>query len=268
MKRKSKFITFMLSFIPGLGHLYLRLAMRGLIFFMATMGVFLLAILYTSTIGHDPLPLILLPVVWVVALVDSFIMADRINEQFESSDATLQNGVNRIVLDEAVLKTQNEKLIAVLLSAIPGAGHMYLGLQRQGLQLMTLFFFIIYFSDWLRISMFLFIVPIIWFYSVFDTLNKASGEEELEDKDMFFVSWIQGKEDWSIKRHKVLGYGLVFIGVVLILNQVALPVVTRFIGWEIGQYLQTGVIAILFILGGIKILLGQKTNLEQVGEEE
>ncbi len=38
MRRKSKFITFLLSFIPGLSHFYLGFADRAVIFLMVFLG--------------------------------------------------------------------------------------------------------------------------------------------------------------------------------------------------------------------------------------
>ncbi len=69
-------------------------------------------------------------------------------------------------LDE-MKKNQIKKTIAMALSIIPGAGHMYLGYQKKGLIIMGGFFFTIFFMGWLNISLFLFVLPLIWFYSFF-----------------------------------------------------------------------------------------------------
>lgn len=60
----------------------------------------------------------------------------------------------------------------------PGAGHMYLGLQRRGLQLMAAFLLSIYLLDLLRLSAFLFLVPIIWFYSFLTLYSKLQSMEK------------------------------------------------------------------------------------------
>lgn len=64
----------------------------------------------------------------------------------------------------------------------PGAGHMYLGLQRRGLQLMAAFLLSIYLLDLLRLSAFLFLVPIIWFYSFLMLYSKQQNTEKNEYK--------------------------------------------------------------------------------------
>ncbi len=54
----------------------------------------------------------------------------------------------------AANRARKNKTIAMLLSMFPGAGHMYLGLQKRGLQLMAAFLFSVYFMDALRLSLF------------------------------------------------------------------------------------------------------------------
>ncbi len=256
MARKSKVITFLLSFIPGLGHFYLNHFTRGLIFFLATAGVVGFSYFYMLLTRYytAPLPLLLLPIIWLVAMVDSMVLVDRINEQQISNGQQLQ----RTPLDEAELNKQNRKLIAMVVSVVPGAGHMYLGFQRQGLQLMAIFFFTIFFSDWLMMSFLMFIVPIVWFYSLFDTLQKATSEETMEDRDIMLVSWLKGESEWEVTRHKFLGYGLITLGLILIFNRITFPAIARYIDWQLSQYLQTGLVALLFIVGGVKIIKGGK----------
>ena len=59
---------------------------------------------------------------------------------------------------------------------------MYLGLQRRGLQLMAAFLLSIYLLDLLRLSAFLFLVPIIWFYSFLMRYSKQQNTEKNEFK--------------------------------------------------------------------------------------
>lgn len=82
------------------------------------------------------------------------------------------------------------KVIATFLSIVPGAGHMYLGLQKRGLQLMIAFFACIYILDVLRLSLFLFLVPILWFYSFFDALQLISKQDREQLQDIPIVDWL------------------------------------------------------------------------------
>lgn len=152
------------------------------------------------------------------------------------------------------------KTFGVFLSFLPGVAHMYMGLQRQGIELMTLFFLPMFLTDFIRISLFMFAVPIIWFYSFFDALHKLSDPEKRIDGDILLFSWLKGEVTTSWNKNKLLAYGLIFIGCVLIFQRVALPLVSTYISWGIARYLETAVLAILFILGGIKLLLGSKNS--------
>jgi len=254
-------LTFILSFIPGLGQMYLGQVMRGWIFLLTTIGTFLgifvlMEILFIHSAG---VLFIIIPLIWLISLVDSMIIANRINNM-DVEDGNEKRQVNSLELTK-----QNKKLIALAFSIIPGAGHMYLGLQRQGLQLMTMFFFILFFTDALRLSFLMFILPVIWFFGVFDTLKKVSDEGASKDEDIIFFSWINGDRHWEIGKNKILGYGLIILGLILIFNRVALPLIGQYISWTISNYLQTALIAFLFILGGIKLLLGSKE--EKSGEK-
>jgi len=80
--------------------------------------------------------------------------------------------------------TKKSKFLTFMFTMLPGAGHMYLGLLRQGVQLMISFFLCFYLADWLKTSAFLVIAPIIWFYSFFDSMNKVNSEEAVEDGDI------------------------------------------------------------------------------------
>ena len=70
------------------------------------------------------------------------------------------------------MKTKST-FLTILFSFLPGAGHMYLGLIKQGIQLMVLFFGTIFLSS-LTVSFFgnvfsllLFFLPVFFCYSIF-----------------------------------------------------------------------------------------------------
>lgn len=260
--RKSKLIVFLLSFYPGLGHLYLGCMSRGYVFLgLTTAGLIVIFGLCALANSSEPLFLLLgYPLLWLVALVDGMAMADVVNQ------SVLRTGNNT----EAVVMTmpeQNRKVIACLLSVIPGAGHMYLGYQRLGLELMTLFFFTLFFIDWIRISLFIFILPVIWCYSMFDALHKAAGGETAKEDDLSLFALWTGKKGGV----RVLGYVLIALGLLLIFERVVLP----HIPYEIRHYLQTVIVALILIAGGLKLLVGQPEanrdkweNYEEVKECE
>ncbi|MDT2274712.1 hypothetical protein P7H17_10470 [Paenibacillus larvae] len=81
---------------------------------------------------------------------------------------------------------------------------MYLGLQKRGFQLMVAFLITIYTLDVMRLSLFLFLVPILWFFSFFDALQNISKMEYevLQDRPVF--------GDWQ-RYNKIIGLFLIFV---------------------------------------------------------
>ena len=77
------------------------------------------------------------------------------------------------------MRRKKNKFWTVVFSFLPGAGHMYMGFMKMGVSLMGLFFFIIFLASWLDFGPLTFILPVLWFYSFFDCLNKCcAGDEE------------------------------------------------------------------------------------------
>ena len=82
MKEKSKFITFLLSFIPGLSHFYLGFADRAVIFLMVFFGAIVGVIGLAFITYNDSFFILLafaLPVIWLVALLDAFSLRKKLN---------------------------------------------------------------------------------------------------------------------------------------------------------------------------------------------
>lgn len=105
---------------------------------------------------------------------------------------------------------------AFIFSLIPGAGQMYFGLMKRGLQIMLLFTIPIVLVNMLYSSSGVLVLLnfIIWFYSFFDCqhIRRAINEgEEIEDT----LIW-----DINIKglNYKHVGIGLIVIGGLTILN--------------------------------------------------
>lgn len=243
MRDKSKFIAFVLSFIPGLAHLYIRLKERALIFFIMFAGLFaggigLSIILY----DNDFLIMILIgyPILWLIALLDMYSAWKNIEiKQLYNSAETTSN----ILIDNKF----NKRSITLALSIIPGAGHMYLGYQKKGLIIMGAFSFSIFFMGWLGISLLLFLLPLIWFYSFFDAMHTLDGSNEnIKNQEIIFP---EIKPEW-------LGFALIGIGVMILLERVLYPL----IDYEIRRYIQTSIVSLIFIIAGIHILAKNKKS--------
>jgi len=248
MRDKSKFIAFMLSVIPGLSHFYIGLKERAIIFFMVTLGALLgcvgLAGL-TSSEGFIVLFIVIYLVIWLIALIDVFSAWKKLElRELYNGEAT---DMNNTVID----KKFNKKTVTLALSIIPGAGHMYLGQMEKGLIIMGAFFFSVFFMGWLGISLLLFLLPLIWFYSFFDAMHTV--DENTEDVDYKEINLPAIKPEW-------VGFGLIGLGVVIVLERILYPL----INWEIRRYVQTSIVSLVFIVLGIFILNKNK----HVGIEE
>jgi hypothetical protein len=75
-----------------------------------------------------------------------------------------------------------------------------------------------------------------------------------------FFSDIFRESQFSGKAGKYLGLGLVVIGCIMIFDKIVLPQIAILFNYEIREYFRTGIIALLFIAGGIKLMTGSKEN--------
>lgn len=255
----ERFFTLILSFIPGIGHFQLGLVNRGLTILVSFIGLAVMILFVTalSSRGEFLIFLAFLPIIWIYSFFD-------VNQQLAKKQKGEQLE-DRSILDDFEKHREDGKKsrsIATFLSIFPGAGHLYLGLQKRGIQLMAAFLFSIYILDVLRLSIFLFLIPIIWFYSFFDGLQKASryGSEPLEDVPV--ISYLINHQRW-------VGIGLIVVGSYYLLAEILIPSVAPYLksivqidSYLLNRYFQTIVVCALLIGGGIKLLVGKKEKNE------
>lgn len=259
-QEQERFFTIVLSFIPGVGHFQLGLMNRGITLLTAFLGSLIMVFFVTVLTSREEFLIFLaiLPVIWLYGFFDTM--------QQLSKKQRGEELVDRSILEDLEMKRDDgkkSKSIATFLSIFPGAGHLYLGLQSRGIQLMAAFLFSIYILDILRLGIFLFLIPIIWFYSFFDGLQKASkyGKEELDDTPI--ISYFINHQKW-------VGIGLVLLGLYYLVSNIVLPAFSPMlqelinidIRYWFDRYFQTGIVCILLIGGGIKLLTGSKKKKE------
>lgn len=256
----ERFHTILLSLIPGLGHFQLGLMNRGLTFLIGFFGMGAMIVFVTAITGVEGFLAFLgvLPVIWLYSLFDAVGLLHR-----KQKGEVLEDRTPLDDLDRQRETGHKNKMVATLLSMFPGAGHMYLGLQRRGLQLMAFFLFSIYILDMLRLSFFLFLIPIIWFFSFFDALQQVSRYQEGKEplQDVPFVDRLLNHQKW-------IGIGLVLLGGFYLLDHMFVEVfrglVDEYTYYFIQRNFQTTVVALLLILGGVKLLRGSKKNSKEV----
>lgn len=246
MQQRSRFLTFFLSFIPGVGHLYLGLMIRGVSFLVGFFGwiVFVAFLSVASRQDGFQVLLLALPILWFYSFFDALHQRRRMAEGEHVPD------ISPITeLTQGTETGKRSKVWALVFSFIPGAGHMYLGFKDQGLQLMGVFFLSLFAMDWLHMTFVIFLIPIIWFYSMFDALQKASQSPVFENGDVFFVEWLR-------QNQRLVAYLLMCLGAFLIFNKIAL----RYFPLQYNENIQTAVVSLLLIGGGIKLLRGTKID--------
>ncbi|MNB78185.1 hypothetical protein D3C75_248870 [compost metagenome] len=255
-RESERFYTILLSFVPGLGHLHLGLLQRGLSFLIGFFGLGIMLVFVAGITGQETvlLFLLLLPVLWLYCMFDA---AQHVNRK--QAGELLEDKTIFEQLEHGRGTGKKSKVLATLLAAFPGAGHMYLGLQKRGLQLMLIFLGSIYILDLLNLSLFLFFIPIAWFYSFFDGMQQAAkyGREPLVDKPVI--------EGWT-RYQGWIGGALLFLGVYYLFIRIVVPELDFNYGFYIARiqsYMNTVVVALLMIGGGIRLLSSsRKKNTE------
>lgn len=173
------------------------------------------------------------------------------------------------------MKKEKSKFLTFCFSLLPGAGHMYMGFMKMGLSLMAAFFFLIFLSSWLSIGPLLFVLPLIWFYSFFDCMNKRYSTDEefllLEDNYLFSLDELAKIDKSIFKKHSLLsGILLVLLGIYLIWNNL----INNLFGFmnmsdelyralhNVSRMAPQIIIGVVIIVIGAKLIMGKKRECD------
>ncbi|MBU3092928.1 hypothetical protein K2F40_13435 [Clostridium sp. CM028] len=173
------------------------------------------------------------------------------------------------------MKKEKSKFLTFSFSMLPGAGHMYMGFMKMGLSLMAAFFFLIFLSSWLSIGPLLFVLPLIWFYSFFDCMNKRYSTDEefllLEDNYLFSLDELVKIDKGMFKKHSLIaGILLVFLGIYLIWNNIINTLLGRMnmsgelysLINDVTRMAPQIIIGIVIIVVGAKLIIGKKKECD------
>lgn len=125
------------------------------------------------------------------------------------------------------VKRTKSKFLTFCCALIPGAGQMYHGLLKRGLSMMLLFWGIIAVSVLLYIPVINFALPIVWFYSFFDAVNRINTPIDelrlIKDEYAFNIDIPKNNTFASLikRRHLWIGWGLALVGVYSVLKVIA-----------------------------------------------
>ncbi len=176
------------------------------------------------------------------------------------------------------MTNQKNRFFTLVFSCCPGAGEMYMGLYKQGIGLMGLFFGAAALSAWLRWEeLLLFLCPIVWCYSFFHTHNlRRMSEEEfaaVEDK-FFFEDYVDWERDWQFtaKHRRIFGIVLLLLGI-SVLWRTALNLAGYYfnlpgIFWELSRCLPQIVMAVVVLYGALRLMKEPKEEMEEEILEE
>ncbi len=257
MKRKSRFVVFILSLVPGLSHLYLGLNKRAFIYLMCFLGICIGGgSISELAMGQYefmvPLTFFAAALVWCSAFAEAMHLAGHmplVSNEEESLEEKVQ----------PYLFISNRKLIALAFSVIPGAGHMFLGLLKPGVQLMAGFFLFLGLGSWLDLGLLGLLATLVWFYSLFDIYHLLEEEEEYNLEGFDLSDWVSSHPHW-------IGWGLITLGLLVVLQRLLMPVLDQLLSQTVISFMQSGFVAFVMIAGGIKLLAGSR--VDDKGEEE
>ncbi len=259
-KQQEKTRVTLLSLIPGLGHMSLGLMQRGITYLISCVGLFAVILFLSITLNTPSLLifLLVLPVLWIHSVFDAISQVHAKHAGLPLTDRPLFED-----LEEHLSAGGKKKVLAIALSIFPGAGHLYLGLQKRGLQLMAGFLLAIYIMDNLRLSLFFFLLPIYWCFAFFDALSQAARYERNEMRDEPLLEQFVPYQKW-------FGFGLIILGIYYILNRVAADFVREYFTSMIFQaymrvvyVLPTVVISFLLIVLGLRLVFGSKPPISK-----
>lgn len=166
-------------------------------------------------------------------------------------------------------------------SLIPGAGEMYLGFFKQGINLMSLFFILLGISGFLQMGFLTFLTPIIWFFSFFHTnnLNSLPDEEFYSMEDDYFIHWdIFIKNQVLIEKHRrLLSICLILFGISIFWNTFSrlffyylLPNLSVYLPDELIEPIHYTInsvpqfiVAFAVILSGVYLIKGKREELKK-----
>jgi len=152
-------------------------------------------------------------------------------------------------------------VLTFIFACLPGAGQMYYGYMQRGLSLITLF--CLCFTVGMIAGPLVIFSGIIWMYSFFDTYDLiryiVAGDPK-PDKLLIVEDWDTIKRIFP-KTNKLLGWGLIAIGLFLLYDNILRPLfigLLRYFGVENAWYyldlIPPIVIGIIFIAAGLWLL--------------
>jgi hypothetical protein len=169
------------------------------------------------------------------------------------------------------MKAKRNSFLTFLFSLVPGAGHMFMGFMKIGVSLMAAFTLVIFLATWLDISELLFLLPLLWFYSFFDLINRRYSSDEdfaaLEDYYLFSIDKLLASGHQLVgMRRPLAGTFLLLFGIYLVWRNLLMRMQafnmyssrTLAIMINITSMAPKFILGIVIIIIGIRLIIGKK----------
>lgn len=167
-------------------------------------------------------------------------------------------------------------------ACLPGAGQMFLGFPRRGVSLMFLFFLVAGLTGYFHLEFLVFLLPVIWFFSFFDAINRNSLSDEefqkLTDDFPGFPTELPFTKPFSGKLRLGTAIVLILAGVKYLFDNlisllsewgIRLPVDLEYYYDIASYYIPQFLFALLIIIVGLYLIFNKKQDLkEREGGEE
>ena len=159
-------------------------------------------------------------------------------------------------------------ILMFITSCMCGCGQMYQGYMKRGVSLLLGFFVIIAVAGFLMLGPLAFFTPVVWLYAFFDSYNlrrQIVQGTAPEDAYLFGLSDMDSRQMTALlqKRHSVVGWALVIVGLYLLYDMVM-----NRLGWFFGDWLYSllrydlprMVVTVLVILLGLWFIRGPRAK--------
>lgn len=181
------------------------------------------------------------------------------------------------------MTNKKNKFFTFCFSLIPGAGEMYLGFYKMGISLMCIFGIVTAFTELFNLPYLMFLLPVVWFYSFFHVhnLNSLPDEEFYALEDNWMVPFDTETfvfNDWLGKYRKLIAGILILFGISILWNiltdftsqlmwRLHLPESFREMIMQTSYTIPQGVIALLIIILGVRMIKNKKELLDEAGDD-
>ena len=175
-----------------------------------------------------------------------------------------------LLSDPPISGKRSNRFLFFILSLIPGAAHMHMGLFRRGLQLMIITFGGASLIDFIDLDA---LIPIVlipaWFFSFFEShhlrrqLEKGQiiSDDDLFDRQLFDYAPL-------LKNRRVIGFTIIIFGILSLLRELERSsFLDRLFGnWNYYYLLRGSLVPLCLILGGIYLIAKTKKPTKEMSK--